>query len=88
MSTFQQVGLHLDPARLRVLIEAGQSATAEGELDDVLEHLLATARELTGARHAAIKVLDDDGEEVEAHVDRARRRPTAARAASQSTWRS
>ena len=69
MSTFQQVGLHLDPVRLRVLIEAGQSATAEGELVDVLEHLLATARELTGARHAAIKVLDDDGEEVEAQVD-------------------
>ena len=69
MSTFQQVGLHLDPGRLRVLIEAGQSATAEGELDDVLEHLLATARELTGARHAAIKVLDDHGEAVEAHVD-------------------
>ena len=69
MSTFQQVGLHLDPGRLRVLIEAGQSATAEGELDDVLERLLATARELTSARHAAIKVLDDDGEAVEAHVD-------------------
>jgi signal transduction histidine kinase len=59
----------LDPGRLRVLIEAGQSATAEGELDDVLERLLATARELTSARHAAIKVLDDDGEAVEAHVD-------------------
>ncbi len=67
MSTFQQVGLHLDSGRLRVLIEAGQSATAEGELDDVLEHLLATARELTGARHAAIKVLGDDGSEI-AHV--------------------
>ena len=59
MSTFQQVGLHLDPGRLRVLIEAGQSATAEGELEDVLERLLATARELTGARHAAVEVLDE-----------------------------
>jgi GAF domain-containing protein len=45
----------LDPGRLRVLIEAGQSAAAEHELDDVLEHLLTTARELTGARHAAIE---------------------------------
>ena len=87
MSTFQQVGLHLDPGRLRVLIEAGQSATAEGKLDDVLEHLLATARELTGARHAMIKVLDDDGEAVEAHVD-APPATAAARAASQSTLRS
>src|SRR2546421_11816591 len=68
MSTFQQVGVHLDPGRLRVLIEAGQSATAEGELEDVLGRLLATARELTGARHAAIKVLDDDGYDVEEHT--------------------
>ncbi len=68
MSTFQQVGLHLDPGRLRVLIEAGQSATAEGELADVLERLLTTARELTGARHAAIRVLDDDGDDVEEHI--------------------
>jgi signal transduction histidine kinase len=68
MSTFQQVGLHLDSGRLRVLIEAGQSATAEGELEDVLERLLATARELTGARHAAIRVLGDDGSDIEAHV--------------------
>src|SRR5215475_8206536 len=65
MSTFQQVGLHLDPARLRVLIEAGQSATAERELDDVLERLLATARELTGAQHAAIEVLDGDADDAE-----------------------
>ena len=68
MSQFQQVGLHLDPRRLRVLIEAGQSATAEGELDDVLDRLLATARQLTGARHAAIKALDDDRNDVEAYV--------------------
>ncbi|HEX4670754.1 MAG TPA: GAF domain-containing sensor histidine kinase [Solirubrobacteraceae bacterium] len=68
MSTFQQVGLHLDPARLRVLIEAGQSATAQRELEDVLGSLLATARELTGAQHAAIKVLDDDADEFERHI--------------------
>ena len=58
----------MDPRRLRVLIEAGQSATAEGELDDVLDRLLATARQLTGARHAAIKALDDDRNDVEAYV--------------------
>ena len=58
----------MDPGRLRVLIEAGQSATAQHELEDVLEHLLATARELTGARHAAIKLLDDDGEDFAAHI--------------------
>src|SRR5690349_21415926 len=86
MSTFQQVGLHLDAARLRVLIEAGQSATAERELEDVLGSLLATARELTGAQHAAIKVLDDDADGFEQHItahggDRARARGPAIDAA-------
>lgn len=75
MSTFQQVGLHLDPARLRVLIDAGQSAAAESELDDVLERLLATARELTGAQHAAIEVLDDGGDVDHVMAPRRRRAP-------------
>jgi two-component system, NarL family, sensor histidine kinase DevS len=78
MSTFQQVGLHLDPARLRVLIDAGQSAAAERELEDVLEHLLATARELTGAQHAAIEVLDDGAGDVD-HNTTAHGRPAPAR---------
>jgi signal transduction histidine kinase len=66
----------LDPARLRVLIDAGQSAAAERELDDVLERLLETARELTGAQHAAIEVLDDGAGAVDqAMTSRGRRAP-------------
>src|SRR5918995_2306853 len=40
------------------LLEAGRSLVSELDLEVVLERLLATARELTGARYAAIGVLD------------------------------
>lgn len=41
------------------LLEAGRALVAELDLDVVLERLLETARELTGARYAALGVLDD-----------------------------
>ena len=40
------------------LLEAGRALVAELDLEIVLERLLETARELTGARYAAIGVLD------------------------------
>jgi signal transduction histidine kinase len=48
----------LDPAQAERLLEAGRSLVVELDLEVVLERLLATARELTGARYAAIGVLD------------------------------
>jgi hypothetical protein len=50
---------HLDEERLRRLIDAGRSLVAERDLDRLLERLLAVARELTGARYAAVRVLDE-----------------------------
>src|SRR5215203_5010072 len=41
------------------LLEAGRTLVAELDLEVVLERLLETARELTGARYAAIGVLDE-----------------------------
>lgn len=41
------------------LLQAGRSLVAELDVDVVLERLLETARELTGARYAAIGVLDE-----------------------------
>ena len=46
-------------AQAERLLEAGRSLVAELDLDVVLERLLETARELTGARYAAIGVLDE-----------------------------
>ncbi len=47
---------------MRRLIEAGRSVVAESELEGVFARLLDVARELTGARYAAIGVLDDGRE--------------------------
>ena len=49
----------LDESRLRQLLDAGRSLVAERELEDVFQRLLDVARELTGARYAAIGILDE-----------------------------
>src|ERR671927_1956546 len=49
----------MDPQRLRRLLEVGRSLIAELDPDAVLGRLLDVARELTGARYAAIGVLDE-----------------------------
>jgi two-component system, NarL family, sensor histidine kinase DevS len=50
----------LDDRRLAALLEAGRGLVTQLELDAVLEELLRIACELTGARYAALGVLDDD----------------------------
>jgi signal transduction histidine kinase len=55
----RDVTSNLDQDRLRRLIEAGRSVVAERELEGVFSRLLDVARELTGARFAAIGVLDE-----------------------------
>src|SRR5687767_2865336 len=54
----------LEPARLRRLLEVGRSLVAELDLDTVLDRVLATAQELTGARYAALGILDEDRREL------------------------
>jgi two-component system, NarL family, sensor histidine kinase DevS len=49
----------LDPARLARLIDAGRALVAELDPQAVLDRILATAREVTGARYAAIGILDE-----------------------------
>jgi signal transduction histidine kinase len=46
--------------RLRQLLDVGRSLTAELDIDVLLERVLQTARELCGARYAALGVLDDE----------------------------
>jgi signal transduction histidine kinase len=58
VSTGAGSDLRPDPAQLERLLEAGRALVAELDLEVVLERLLETARELTGARYAAIGVLD------------------------------
>jgi signal transduction histidine kinase len=59
MNAASDTGSTLDKDRLRRLIEAGRSVVAERELEAVFDRLLDVARELTGARYAAIGILDE-----------------------------
>ena len=58
----------LDELRLRRLIEAGRSLIAKLDVEAVLHQLLDVAREVTGARYAAVGVLDDRRQELERFV--------------------
>ena len=53
---------------LRALVEAGIALTSELSLDALLQRLAAAAAELTGARYAALGVIDRDGERLERFV--------------------
>src|SRR3989442_1623942 len=58
----------LDEAGLRRLIDAGRSLVSHLELEPVLDELLETARDLTGARYAALGVLDKRRRELERFI--------------------
>jgi signal transduction histidine kinase len=58
-------GPRFDDVRAERLLEAGRALVAELDTEVVLERLLETARELTGARYAAIGVLDEERRELE-----------------------
>jgi GAF domain-containing protein len=60
----------LDQARLRRLMEVGPWLISELDLETVLDRLLETAREVTGARYGALGVLDADRRELERFLTR------------------
>jgi signal transduction histidine kinase len=61
------------------LLQAGRSLVAELDVEVVLERLLETARELTGARYAAIGVLDEQRRGLERFLTSGIDRETHAR---------
>lgn len=56
--------------RLRQLIELGPGLVSELDLETLLRGVLATACSVTGARYAALGILDDERREVERFVTR------------------
>jgi len=54
--------------RLRALLEAGTAIASELSLELLLERLVATAAELTGARYAALGVIDRSGLQLEQFI--------------------
>jgi signal transduction histidine kinase len=57
-----------DTKRLRALVEAGVALTSELSLSAVLQRLVEIAAELTGARYAALGVIDRSGTALEQFV--------------------
>ena len=57
-------GSRLSEPELRQLLDVGRTLVAELDLESVLDQVLRTARELTGARYAAVGVLDETKEEL------------------------
>jgi len=53
------------PARLHALVEAGIALTSELSLDALLQKLVESAAALTGARYAALGVIDAGGQQLE-----------------------
>src|SRR5688572_32796451 len=51
--------------RLRVLVNAGIALSSELSLDALLQRIVETAAELTGARYAALGVIDKSGQTLE-----------------------
>jgi signal transduction histidine kinase len=60
----------LDAHRLARLIDVGRSLLSELDLDIVLDRVLDTAADLTGARYAALGILDDDRRELARFITR------------------
>jgi GAF domain-containing protein len=52
-------------SRLRALVDAGTAIASELSLDAVLQRLVEVAAELTGARYAALGVIDPSGSQLE-----------------------
>jgi len=52
-------------ARFRRLLDVGKSLVSELDPEAVLERILAEARDITGARYAALGVLDERRTELE-----------------------
>jgi len=54
--------------RLRALLDASMSIASDLSLDSLLERLVTAAAELTGARYAALGVIDPSGQQLERFV--------------------
>jgi len=60
--------LSVTEGRLRALFTAGLAVTSELSLDKVLRRIVEAAAELTGARYAALGVIDASGTELEQFI--------------------
>jgi signal transduction histidine kinase len=69
MDASEQSTHEVDEDRFRRLIDVGSSLLSELDLEAVLSSVVEAARELTGARYAALGVLDPEGRELERFIN-------------------
>ncbi len=69
MESSEQFGERTDEERFRRLIHVGNEVLAELDLEAVLSSVVEAARELTGARYAALGVLDRERRELERFIN-------------------
>ena len=60
----------LEEGRLRRLVELGPALVSELDTEAVLDRLLETAREVTGAKYAALGVLDSERRQLDRFITR------------------
>lgn len=65
-----------DEDQLRRLLEVGRALVSELDTEAVLDRILTEAREITGARYAALGVLDEERRELERFVTAGLEAPT------------
>src|SRR5215213_7133907 len=59
-----RVPTSLDPRQFERLLQVGSALLEKHDTEVVLEEVLEAARELTGAKYAALGILDDDKQEL------------------------
>jgi two-component system, NarL family, sensor histidine kinase DevS len=69
MDASEQSTHEVDEERFRRLIDVGSSLLSELDLEAVLRSVVDAARELTGARYAALGVLDPERRELERFIN-------------------
>ena len=84
--------------RLRLLVDAGINLSSELSLDALLQRIVETAAEITGAEYAALGVIDKSGQALERFLttgidpkptrrSATSRADAASSASSSATWR-
>lgn len=69
MESPEQAARRVDGERFRRLIDVGSNLLSELDLEAVLQSVVEAARELTGARYAALGVLDRERRELERFIN-------------------
>lgn len=69
MDSSEQPAERVEEDRFRRLIDVGSSLLSELDLEAVLQSVVEAARELTGARYAALGVLDPERRELERFIN-------------------